>query len=136
MIRTFVAPVATAAGMLLLGLAVVLPWAYVGGRQVGLDWVGVQAIFPTAVLGLATVVALVSPRIRRWTVLGATLVGFLAGYSSLALARAVPTMAAVWSSTDGSPGPAFISILAAEGILILGAWSTQLLARPTGNERR
>lgn len=130
MIRTsWVPPVAVAGGALLLGLAVSLPWAYVGGEQVGLDWVGAQAIIPPGLLGVAAMVAIASPQLRRWAVLAASLIGLLAGYSSLALARAIPTMAAVWASTDGSQGPAFVAILAAEAILILAAWSTQLPAR-------
>jgi hypothetical protein len=122
-------PVAVVGGALLLGLAVSLPWAYVGGEPVHLDWVGVQAIIPTALLGVAAIVAIASPQLRRWAVLAVGLIGLFAGYSSLALARAIPTMAAVWASSDGSRGPAFVAILAAEAILILAAWATQLPAR-------
>ncbi len=32
--------VAVAGGSVLIGLAANLPWAYVSGRPVGLDWVG------------------------------------------------------------------------------------------------
>jgi hypothetical protein len=130
MIRSsWLAPVAVLVGALLLMLAISLPWAYVGGEQVGLDWVGVQAIIPTILLGVATIAAIAFPQRRRWALLAATLLGLLAGYTSLALARAIPTMAAVFASADGSRGPAFVAILAAEAVLILGAWSTLLAAR-------
>lgn len=121
--------VAVAGGAVLIGLAANLPWAYVSGRPVGLDWVGLQAIVPASLLGVVASGAIALPRLRRWAVLAATLLGLFAGYSSLALARAIPTMAAVFASSDGSRGPAFVAILAAEGILILAAWATQLPAR-------
>jgi hypothetical protein len=137
MIRTsWLPPVAVVAGALLLGLAVGLPWAYIGGEQVGLEWVGVQAVIPAAFVGVAAIVAIASPHRRRWSVLAATLLGLFAGYSSLALARAIPTMAAVWAGTGGSRGPAFVAILAAEAIMIVAAWSTLLAARSRGPQQR
>lgn len=130
MIRSsWLPPVAVVSGALLLGLAVALPWAYVGGEQVGLDWVGVQAAIPAVLVAVAAIVAIASSQRRRWAVLAATLLGVFAGYSSLALARAIPTMASVWAGVDGSQGPAFVAILGAEAIFVLAAWSTLLAAR-------
>jgi hypothetical protein len=137
MIRSsWLAPVGVLVGALLVVHAISLPWAYVGGEQVGLDWVGVQAIIPTLLLGVATIAAIAFPRRRRWTLLAATVLGLLAVYRSLALARAIPTMAAVFASADGSRGPAFGAILAAETVLLVGAWSTLLAARPRDIARR
>ena len=133
---SWVPPIAFVGGAMLLVLAIGLPWAYVGDQPVGLDWVGVQVAIPAVLLGSAAVVAIAAPRGRRWAVLAATLLGLFAGYSSLALARAIPTMAAVRADTDGSRGPAFVAIIAAEAILILAAWSTLLAARPGDIHRR
>ena len=130
MIGTSWLPQATVlCGMLLLALAVALPWAYIGGEQVGLAWVGVQAAIPALLVAVAALVAIARSQGRRWAVVAASLLGVFAGYSSLALARAIPTMAGVWANADGSRGPAFVAILAAEAILTMATWTTLLAAR-------
>ena len=128
-------PTALVFGALLLGLAMALPWAYVGGQHVGLDWVGAQAAIPAVLLGFTAMVAVASPRGRRWAVPAATVLGVLAGYGSLALARAIPTMAAVWNGAEGSRGPALVAILASEAVFILAAWSTLLPRSHDGAHR-
>jgi hypothetical protein len=131
--------IAVVAAAVLWVLAVMLPWAYIGGRAVGLDWVEVDVgsglpavilqLIPTVLAGVAAIVAIASPKRRRWAVLVTTGVGLFAGYNSVALARAIPTMAAIWAGTEGSRGPAFVAIIAAETILILAAWSTLLVVQ-------
>lgn len=59
----------------------------------------------------------------RW-VAGASELGGFAGYFVVAGARAIPTMAAVRESADGSPGPAFLVVIAADAFLTLAVWAS------------
>lgn len=137
MIRiSLVSAAGLATGVLLLGVAIALPWAFIGGRAVGPEWVGHAAYLPTVLLAMAASISAAVARFRPWTVAVSSLIGLLAGYTSLALARAIPTMAAVQESADGSRGPAFLAILAAEAVLIVTAWSTLLPRRSHDIYRR
>lgn len=109
-------------GLLALVVAPALPWAYVGGRPVGIDWIGPPAIVPLLLLALVATIALaVREPGGRW-VAGASALGGFAGYVVVAGARAIPTMAAVRESADGSPGPAFLVVIAADAFLTLAVW--------------
>jgi hypothetical protein len=115
-------------GALLLGMSLALPWAYVAGAAVGLDWVGFQAVVPAGLVAVAAVFAIKSPQRQRWAWISTPLAAF-AAYSSIAMARALPTMAAVWAEADGSAGPAIVAVLGADLLFVMAAWAAHLGSR-------